>query len=57
MVVNESLDHVVGKEEAEREVEAAAEKRPPIKMNDAATKAPPKSSDLLKSNVPTTKPT
>jgi len=59
MVGNERLDRGGRKEEkeSERKVEAAIEKRPSINMNDSATKAPPKSSDLLKSNAPTTKPT
>eukprot|EP00984_Skeletonema_dohrnii_P008240 scaffold3025_cov112-Skeletonema_dohrnii-CCMP3373.AAC.1 len=55
-LVNESLDRG-GKDEPERKAEAAIEKRPSINMNDSAKKAPPKSSDLLKSNVPPAEPT
>jgi len=55
-LVNESLDRG-GKDEPERKAEAEIEKRPSINMNDSAKKAPPKSSDLLKSNVPPAEPT
>ncbi|KAK1741523.1 hypothetical protein QTG54_008001 [Skeletonema marinoi] len=53
---NESLDRGA-KDEPGRKAEAAIEKRPSINMNDSAKKAPPKSSDLLKSNVPPAEPT
>eukprot|EP00986_Skeletonema_menzelii_P003779 scaffold1210_cov123-Skeletonema_menzelii.AAC.1 len=51
IVVNES-----GIEEPERKVEAAIENLPSINMKDSATKAPPKSSDLLKFHAHTTEP-
>jgi hypothetical protein len=56
VLMNEGLQVSVN-EDSGRKTEPAMGNGPSSKINDSTTKAPPKSSDLLKSSIPPSKPT